>query len=233
MAAPRPLGLTGANDWTVEIESKGLPELTALYSLLGVHDLVEAHCYPRFEHNYNSVSRAHMYTWMNRHLGLGIQEPMDEPALVPVEPSRLKVFDDEHPRPADTSDLAGVRATLREFADRELERLEGLATTDSAEFRRVVGGALRAITHAQLPVMGGTERVAENAKLSGTDADLATLRRMSIEKGEEAPLAMDGHTIHYDLAAEQGRIVDRTFYIVNPGEKLSVPTCVHSVAPRS
>ena len=57
---------------------------------------------------------------------------------------------------------------------------------------------------------------------SGSDADLAAIRKMSVDKGEEAPLAMDGHTIHYDLTAEQARIVDRTFYIANPGEEISV-----------
>jgi phosphoenolpyruvate carboxykinase (GTP) len=57
---------------------------------------------------------------------------------------------------------------------------------------------------------------------SGTEADLAAIRAMSVDKGEEAKLAMDGHTIHYDLAAEQARIVDRTFYIANEGEEISV-----------
>src|SRR5207249_1160425 len=31
--APKPLGMSGANDWTKEIETKGLPELKALYKL--------------------------------------------------------------------------------------------------------------------------------------------------------------------------------------------------------
>ena len=57
---------------------------------------------------------------------------------------------------------------------------------------------------------------------TGNDADLDSIRRLSIDKGEEAPLAMPQHTIHYDLAQEQARIVDRTFYIVNPDEKISV-----------
>jgi phosphoenolpyruvate carboxykinase (GTP) len=57
---------------------------------------------------------------------------------------------------------------------------------------------------------------------TGSEADRATVRRWSIEKGEEAPLAMDGHTIHYDLPKEQARIVDRTFYIVNEDEDISV-----------
>ena len=33
--APKPLGMTGADDWTKEIATKGLPELKQLYKLLG------------------------------------------------------------------------------------------------------------------------------------------------------------------------------------------------------
>ena len=57
---------------------------------------------------------------------------------------------------------------------------------------------------------------------SGSDADLETIRALSIAKGEERALAMPNHSIHFDLAQEQARIVDRTFYIVNPDEKISV-----------
>ncbi len=57
---------------------------------------------------------------------------------------------------------------------------------------------------------------------TGSPEDMQHVRRMSLDKGEESPLAMPDHTIHYDLAQEQGRIVDRTFYIVNEGEPVSV-----------
>ncbi len=57
---------------------------------------------------------------------------------------------------------------------------------------------------------------------TGSPEDMAKVRQMSIEKGEESPLAMKDHTIHFDLPEEQGRIIDRTFYIVNEGEKTSV-----------
>lgn len=57
---------------------------------------------------------------------------------------------------------------------------------------------------------------------TGSDADLQKVREMSLEKGEEAPLAMPDHTIHFDLPQEQARIVDRTFYIVNPDEETSI-----------
>ncbi|MBT8386585.1 MAG: phosphoenolpyruvate carboxykinase (GTP) [Ignavibacteria bacterium] len=56
---------------------------------------------------------------------------------------------------------------------------------------------------------------------TGSPEDKMKIRQMSIEKGEEAPLALKDHTIHYDLPEEQGRIVDRTFYIINEGEPVS------------
>jgi phosphoenolpyruvate carboxykinase (GTP) len=57
---------------------------------------------------------------------------------------------------------------------------------------------------------------------TGSAEDMQRIRELSIEKGEETPLAMKDHTIHYDLPQEQGRIVDRTYYIINEGEKVSV-----------
>ncbi|MBF0468939.1 MAG: phosphoenolpyruvate carboxykinase (GTP) [Desulfamplus sp.] len=56
---------------------------------------------------------------------------------------------------------------------------------------------------------------------SGSEEDRQFIRELSIEKGEESPLAMDRHTIHFDLGQEQGRIVDRTFYIVDDFEDIS------------
>jgi phosphoenolpyruvate carboxykinase (GTP) len=57
---------------------------------------------------------------------------------------------------------------------------------------------------------------------TGSEADVQRVREMSLEKGEERSLAMKDHTIHFDLAQEQARIIDRTFYIVNEGEETSV-----------
>ncbi len=56
---------------------------------------------------------------------------------------------------------------------------------------------------------------------TGSDADLAWIRQHALEKGEERALRMPQHTIHYDLKEEQGRIIDRTFYIVDADEKVS------------
>lgn len=56
---------------------------------------------------------------------------------------------------------------------------------------------------------------------TGSEADRQFIRNLALEKGEESTLPMDGHTIHYDLKDEQGRIIDRTFYIYNEGEAVS------------
>ncbi len=57
---------------------------------------------------------------------------------------------------------------------------------------------------------------------SGSPEDRAWVRQLALERKEEAPLKMPDHTIHFDLPQEQARIIDRTFYIVNPDEKVSV-----------
>ena len=56
---------------------------------------------------------------------------------------------------------------------------------------------------------------------TGSEEDKQYIRDLSLKKKEEAALPMEGHTIHYDLKEEQGRIVDRTFYIANPDEEIS------------
>ena len=112
------------------------------------------------------------------------------------------------------SEIGGVKS-LDEAKNifRETMNPENLAKIDKIKNEEALLKIANAIA------MGKPKDVFVN---TGSPADLAAIRKMSIEKGEEAPLAMDGHTIHYDLAAEQARIVDRTFYIVNEGEQISV-----------
>ncbi len=56
---------------------------------------------------------------------------------------------------------------------------------------------------------------------SGSEDDRQWVRAHALEKGEEEPLAMKGHTVHFDLKEEQGRILDRTFYIADPDEEIN------------
>ena len=56
---------------------------------------------------------------------------------------------------------------------------------------------------------------------TGSEEDKRFIRELALKKGEEKPLPMENHTIHYDLKDEQGRIIDRTFYIADEGEDIS------------
>ncbi len=96
--APKPLAMSAAHDWTIDIERKGLPELKELYRLYGAEQNVAAKCWPEFGHNYNQVSREMMYGWFNKHLKLGLAEPVREQPFEPVNPLELTVYDKSHPR---------------------------------------------------------------------------------------------------------------------------------------
>ena len=56
---------------------------------------------------------------------------------------------------------------------------------------------------------------------TGSEADKNHIRELALRNGEESELPMENHTIHFDLKDEQGRIIDRTFYIANEGEVIS------------
>ena len=56
---------------------------------------------------------------------------------------------------------------------------------------------------------------------TGSDEDRSWIKGHALEKKEEESLPMPDHTIHYDLKEEQGRIIDRTYYIVDPDEAVS------------
>ena len=47
---------------------------------------------------------------------------------------------------------------------------------------------------------------------SGSEEDSEYIKKMCLETGEEADLAMEGHTIHFDPPKEQGRIVAQTLF---------------------
>lgn len=104
MFAPKPLGLTAANDWTRQMEQKGYPELRQLYELLGAGDKLQLTARLEFGHNYNQVSREAMYAWFNQHLQLGAAT-IEEREVNPLPPEQLTVFDDAHPKPVGGPEL--------------------------------------------------------------------------------------------------------------------------------
>lgn len=54
-----------------------------------------------------------------------------------------------------------------------------------------------------------------------TDEDYRWAADRAKETGEEFELSLPGHTCHYDLPEEQGRLVQQTFYIVDEDERIS------------
>lgn len=149
--APKPLAMSGAKDWTIDIETKGLPELKALYKLYNAEDKVLAKCYPQFGHNYNQVSRELMYNWFNKHLQLGQAEPVVEKPFVPVPPKELSVYNEQHPRPADAVGVERLREYLTNASNKQLASLQPKDSATAQEFRRVLGTALRVMVNDTLP----------------------------------------------------------------------------------
>jgi dienelactone hydrolase len=144
--APKPLGMTSADDWTAQIETMGYPQIHEIYKLYGAGDKVAA-WHRSFPHNYNQVSRELMYNWMNRFLKLGQPEPVAEKPFVPVPPAELGVYDTEHPSPADFLNAVDLRKKMTAASDAQMTAL----AANPAEYRRVVGTALRAMVNDRLP----------------------------------------------------------------------------------
>ena len=144
--APRPQAMTAADDWTRDMMTKGYPELQQLYALFGARDRVLCRPLLHFPHNYNYVTRATMYTWMNRHLQLGLEEPVVEEDFEPLKPDEYTVWNDEHPRPEGGLDYElALTKYLAEQSDRQLA---AAAPTDAGklqQFRELVGGAVQTL----------------------------------------------------------------------------------------
>jgi hypothetical protein len=143
--APKPLAAIGADDWTKEIETKGGPELEQLYALLGAKDNVLAKKFD-FPHNYNYVSRNEMYQWMNKHLKLGLKEPVVEEDFVPLSRAEMTVWDQKHPKPRGGEEYEReLVRIMTEDSHRQLEKLVPKDEKSLATFRQVVGGAWQII----------------------------------------------------------------------------------------
>lgn len=111
------------------------------------------------------------------------------------------------------TELGGIRtaeAADKVFAERlEAEHLAKLNKVNNEAVRLKIANAI---------VLCDPDKVFVN---TASDEDRQFIRDLSLEKGEEKTLPMENHTIHYDLKDEQGRIIDRTFYISNKGEEVS------------
>ena len=149
--APKPLGMTCAKDWTVDMADKGFPELQQLYKMLGVPDNVMLKRGEHFGHNYNAVSRSAFYGWLNRHFKLGLKEPVIERDYKRLTRDELTVWNPQHPAPK-AADPDFERGLLRAWHADAQEQLA--AATDPQQLRRVFGGALDIVLDGGLDAAG-------------------------------------------------------------------------------
>ena len=184
--APKPLGMTAADDWTKEMPSKGFPELKTHYAMLGSLDNVMLKPLVHFGHNYNYVSRAAMYGWFNRHLNLGLQEPIVEEDYRRLTVGEASVWDDTHPKPEGGPDFERkLLHSLAESAEKQLN----IACESSAQYRDLVGGALEVMIGRNLDETGEVELRKTRAQDRGAYQETCGLLH-NITHGEEIPCVL-------------------------------------------
>lgn len=141
--APKPQGMTTANDWTKEMSTKGFPELQQLYKLMGAPKNVMLQRGEHFPHNYNAVARCAFYSWLNQHFKLGLEEPVIEKDYVLLTKSQLSVWDPEHPSPA-IADPDFERTLLTWFSDDAHQQLVKCLSSQD-QMKNVVGAGIESI----------------------------------------------------------------------------------------
>ncbi len=115
-----------------------------------------------------------MYQWMNRHLNLGLDDPVIEQDFEPLTDEEMAVWNDEHPAPTEMG-FVHQRNFCRWLDQQSNEKLAAIAPKDEESlgtFRDTVGGAWRVIFDQGVP-----ESV-EYKKLTSEDQD-----GLMIEKG--------------------------------------------------
>lgn len=149
--APKPMLLPSAQDWTHDIEKRGLPELRQVYRLYGAEDKVQARFFP-YPHGYHQPMREYLYHFLNVHFKLGLSEPIKEKPFLPVPPNDLRVFDKKHPRPADELDAANLSRSMAVASDQQLRDL----AKNPDELKKVLRTGLRVMLHDEAPQIGST-----------------------------------------------------------------------------
>ncbi|MDX1951122.1 MAG: acetylxylan esterase [Verrucomicrobiota bacterium] len=139
--APKPLGMTAADDWTREMERKGFPELQELYRVLKAPENVMLKGALQFGHNFNQIGRKAMYHWFNTHLGLKQREPIEERDFQRLSREELTVWNGEHPQPSGGAEFErGLLQWFVKDAEEQLSRVKELKA-----FSALVGPALKVV----------------------------------------------------------------------------------------
>ena len=183
--APKPQGMTTANDWTKEMATKGFPDLKQLYTQLGAPNQVMLHRGEHFLHNYNAVARSGFYTWLNQHFKLGQKSPVIERDYQRLSNEQLTVWDAQHPAPkADDADFE--RKLLRWLKD-DAEKQLAASTGSLDAFRQLAGNGVGAILGRTLATAGTVEWDRKTKTDRGSYIEMAGLLQNKTH-GEEIPV---------------------------------------------
>ncbi len=188
--APKPLGMTAADDWTKEMETKGFPELQQLYKLMGSPDNVALWPQLKFGHNYNSPTREHIYSWFNKHFALGLPEPIVERDYKLLPREQLTVWDAAHPAPEGGLDFE--KKLLRWWDEDSRKQIAAKPEIVKEAWRVLIGRGYEPqakLTREELPP----------GRLAGYSLSVPAVR--DTVRGEAVPF------IHLASASPQKRIV--------------------------
>ena len=157
--APKPQGMTAADDWTRKMMTQGYPQLQTLYEMLGAKDHVMCRKLTHFPHNYNYVTRATMYTWFNRHLKLGLQDPIVEEDWEPLTDAEKTVWDNDHPAPhTDANYEPALLQVMAKQSDAQIATVSPTSQKTTVEpYRALVGKALETIIGRTFSEVGSVD----------------------------------------------------------------------------
>lgn len=154
--APKPQGMTAADDWTKEMETKGFPQLKKHYEMLGAGDKVHLTARLEYGHNYNFHGRKAMYEVFNSALNLNADS--NEKDFERLSTEQMTVWDKDHPQPAGGDDFERkLLKTWTEDAKKQLNALIPSSQDSFEKYQKVVGGAIDVVIGRKMPPASAIE----------------------------------------------------------------------------
>jgi hypothetical protein len=166
--APKPQGMTCADDWTKELSTKGFPELQKLYQLLGKPDCVHLTDTRPHPHNYNHISRVGMETWFGRHL-LNLPQAPPEREFAFQTAADLTVWDAAHPAPE--AGPVAERAIVQQWLVANQAALQAAPEAAAQGWRVILGRDLTKTGTCTYDANGEKKEYAQFFKVSGEVRD--------------------------------------------------------------
>ena len=211
--APKPLLLISADDATRTMSLRGFPILQRHYGLLGAKDRLAHASFLQFPHNYNHVSRTAMYHWLNRHLRLGLTEPIVERPYQRLTERELTVWSNGHRRPAtDAKFQERLFAWFDADAQSQLAKITPRDRSTMDSYRETVGAAWDVLLRRLSPEADVRFDRISSASREGYQLVSGLLRYRSIEDDQVAlpllqlvPSRSSGRTVLWlDDAGKRG-----------------------------